>query len=568
MDLFSSLLSDFRNFVFLVWRHLDLPEPTELQYDMARYLQHGPRRRMLEAFRGAAKSWLTAAYVLWRLLKDPNERILVASASKDRADAFSTFVKRLIHEMPVLEHLRPRPEDGQRDSIVAFDVGPSAAHQAPSVKSVGITGQLAGSRATIIVSDDVEIPKNSLTVTMRDRLSEAVKEYDAVLVPDGEIIYLGTPQTEDSVYQKLPERGYAVRIWPARYPNARLQKVYGDSLSPMLAERLRADPGLATACGGRGAPTEPSRFSDVDLLEREASYGRSGFSLQFMLDTSLSDADRYPLKLSDLVVMSVDADIAPVKIAWGSSPDLLLADLPNMGMRGDRLYRPMFVSKEFSKYTGSVMSIDPSGRGGDEVGYAIGKMLNSCIYVPAAGGLLGGYADANLEALAALAKKHNVNWIVIESNFGDGMFTKLFTPFLARVGYPCTVEEVVSSQQKERRIIDTLEPVLNQHRLIVAPEVLREDFKSIERYPDESSKHYSLFHQMTRITKDRGSLKKDDRVDALAMMVAYWVEQMDKNTETAEAEAREALREADLAKFTEGIFGTTKSQPSWIGGLA
>ena len=48
-----------------------------------------------------------------------------------------------------------------------------------------------------------------------------------------------------------------------------------------------------------GQPTDTLRFSDFDLLEREASYGGSGFALQFMLDTRLSDAQRYPLKVDE-----------------------------------------------------------------------------------------------------------------------------------------------------------------------------------------------------------------------------------------------------------------------------
>jgi len=162
------LKRDFRNFLFLIWRHLNLPDPTPVQYDIARYLQHGPKRSIIEAFRGVGKSWITAAFVLWLLYCNPNERILVVSASKDRADSFSIFCKRLIEEVPFLTHLKPR--DGQRDSNIAFDVGPSDPHQAPSVRSIGITGQITGGRATHIVADDVEVPKNSLTQTMRDRL--------------------------------------------------------------------------------------------------------------------------------------------------------------------------------------------------------------------------------------------------------------------------------------------------------------------------------------------------------------------------------------------------------------
>lgn len=549
----DELKADFRNFVFWLWFKLGLPDPTKVQYDIARYLQRGPRRRMVQAFRGVGKSWITAAYVIWRLLRNPNERILVVSASKDRADAFSVFVKRLIHEIPELNFLAPR--DGQRDSNLAFDVGPSEPHQAPSVRSVGITGTLTGGRATIIIADDVEVPKNSLTQTMRGKLSEAIKEFDAVLSPEGEIIYLGTPQSEMSIYSNLPERGYDVRIWPARYPTRKLRDRYGPRLAPIITEEMTRDPSLADACGGRGAPTDPKRFHDQDLLEREASYGRSGFALQFMLDTSVSDENRYPLKLSDLVVMATDTSVAPVKIAWGSAPEQVIHDIPVVGLAGDRLHRPMYASKDFAPYQGVCMAIDPAGRGGDELGYAVVAMLNGYLFILACGGLSGGYSDANLETLARTAKRYAVKHIVIEENFGDGMFTKLLTPFLTRI-YPVTTEEVKHSIQKERRIIDTLEPVMNQHRLVVSEEVLKKD-------QETEDQKFQLFYQLTRITKERGALAKDDRIDVLAIAVNYWVEIMDKDAATAEDDHKAAALQAELDSFADHVLGVSKGSSSW-----
>jgi hypothetical protein len=76
-----------------------------------------------------------------------------------------------------------------------------------------------------------------------------------------------------------------------------------------------------------GCSTDPKRFSDEDLMERELSYGRSGFQLQFMLDTRLSDADRYPLKLSDLIVMGTNPESAPEQPIWASSPHNIINDL-------------------------------------------------------------------------------------------------------------------------------------------------------------------------------------------------------------------------------------------------
>ena len=92
-------LLDFRNFLFLVWQHLNLPDPTPVQYDMASYLQDAPKRAVIEAFRGVGKSYITSAFVCWKLLLDPETKVLVVSASKVRSDDFSTFTQRLIHEL-------------------------------------------------------------------------------------------------------------------------------------------------------------------------------------------------------------------------------------------------------------------------------------------------------------------------------------------------------------------------------------------------------------------------------------------------------------------------------------
>lgn len=538
---------DFRNFVYAVWEHLKLPVPTDLQYDIAQYLRFGPRRRVIEAFRGIGKSWLTVAYVCWLLWKSPQHKILVVSASKERADAFSIFVKQLIETMPELAFLKPR--NGQRDSNLAFDVGPALPDQSPSVKSVGITGQITGSRADTIIADDIEIPKNSATIVQREKLGELIKEFDAVVKPGGEILYLGTPQTEESIYNKLPERGYEIRVWTARYPrDAKNRLSLGDRLAPIIADAFDRNPKLAWT------PTEPKRFHEEDLLEREASYGRSGFMLQFMLDTSLADQDRYPLKLSDLIVMDVDREVAPVRVVWSSGPEYILNDVPSVGFTGDRFYRPMHVSKEMEEYTASVMTVDPSGRGKDATGCAVLKSLRGMIYLRRALGVSGGYSVEALETIAHIARSEKVNLILIESNFGDGMFTAMLRPVLARI-YPCSVEEVRHNTQKEKRIIDTLEPVLNQHRLIVDTAVIRSDLK-VEKTP------YQMFYQLTRITKDRGALLHDDVLEAVAMGVTYFTDALSRNVDDEEAKKAIEMFDRELEEFIQMVTGEGIRQPN------
>ncbi|BAQ94133.1 terminase large subunit [uncultured phage_MedDCM-OCT-S42-C7] len=546
-------VKNFKNFLYLAWQHLNLPNPTPIQYDIADYLQNGSKRIVIEAFRGVGKSWITSAFVCHQLLLNPQRNILVVSASKNRADDFSTFTQRLISEMPLLNHLKPRED--QRHSKVSFDVAPARASHAPSVKSLGVTSQLTGSRADLIIADDVESANNSQTQLMRDRLGETVKEFDAIIKPEvGRIVFLGTPQTEMSLYNDLEERGFQTRVWTALYPTPTQQINLGNKLAPTITEALKKDKKL------EGKPTDPQRFDEVDLMERQASYGRSGFALQFMLDTTLSDLEKYPLKLNDLIVVSGLSTWkeAPAKIQWASSTDQIKnidSELPNVGLKGDYYVAPMYLSEEYAPFEGSVMAIDPAGRGADRTGFAVVKMLHGILYVTACGGLIGGYSDTTLEELATIAKHQNVNYVVLESNFGDGMATALLKPIMARI-HPCSIEEVRHSKQKELRIIDTLEPVMNQHRLVVSQELIKDDFKL--------DLDHQLFKQMTRITKDKGSIRHDDQLDALSIAVNYWVERMDRDQELSFNEHKNDLLRQDLDRFMENAVGQKPSNSRWF----
>lgn len=536
------LKNDFRAFLFYIWQHIGLPDPTPLQYDIAKYLENGPNKIVIEAFRGVGKSFITSAYVLWKLYRDPQLKFLVVSASKSRADAFSTFTMRLIKEVPLLSHLKPKAE--QRDSRIEFDVGPATADQSPSVKSVGITGQLTGSRADEIIADDVEILNNAATADMREKLLERTKEFSAILKPldHARIIYLGTPQTEDSIYNKLPET-FDTRIWPALVPTKEESEKYGDKLAPYVRAMMGKRP--------EGTTTDPQRFSDLDLAARQAEYGRAGFALQFMLNTSLSDQDRFPLKIKDLIVMDVPPERAPMKVEWMPDYKKELKELPNLGMAGDRFYTYASHSEEFNDYTGVVMAIDPSGRGKDETGYAVVKMLNGFLWVSRCGGLPGGYDAPTLTKLAEIAKAEKVNHVIIEANFGDGMYTSLFTPVISKV-HPCMIEEVKHSIQKERRIIDTLEPVISRHKLIVDRMVIEDDYRTAQQYDGDNRFTKTLVYQLTRVCYDKGALKHDDRLDALSMAVGYWTENMDQDADRGIQRELDEARDRELRKFIEG----------------
>jgi hypothetical protein len=533
---------DFRVFIYMVWKMISLPDPTPIQYDIAHTLQNLPNDRfIIEGFRGVAKSFITCAYAVWTLWRDPQKKVEIVSASKDRADANAIFIKRIIYTLPFLAHLKARPD--QRDQQNLFDVGLAVPDISPSIKSVGISGQLTGSRADLLIADDVEVANNSGTQTQRDKLNEAVKEFDAIIKPKGQIVYLGTPQNEMSLYNELQQRGYKCRIWTVLYPESLSEReFYGDRLAKIIADKYDNNPELYA-----GKPTDPRRFDEEEIYKRRLSYGKAGFALQFMLNTNLSDQEKYPLKVQDLMIANLSLDEANLKWYWSNDRQLRINDLPCVALKGDYFYEPQGRSNEVFEYTGTVMAVDPSGRGKDETSYAVVKYLNGYLFVLEVGGTREGYSDSTLRQLANKAKIYGVNEIVVEGNFGDGMFSQLFKPVLNDI-HPCSVTEVKNYAQKEARIIDTLEPVMMRHKLIIHKQVIIDDYQVYENTPA-----YSLIYQMTRLSRDRGALAHDDRLDALCMAVAYWLAVMDRDEEIGMQEQIEAKLEQWLDP-DKGIF--------------
>ena len=516
-DVLEALQGDFKLFLQALWQQLDLPSPTRAQYAIADYLQHGPKRLQVQAFRGIGKSWITGAFVLWTLFKNPEKKIMIISASKERADNMSIFLQKLIIETPWLSHLRPKSDDA-RWSRISFDVNCSP-HQAPSVKSVGITGQLTGSRADLMVLDDIEVPGNSLTEMMREKLLQLCTEAESILTPkdDSRIMYLGTPQTVFTVYRKLAERSYKPFIWPARYPRDLAN--YEGLIAPQLQEDI--DMGAE-----KWHLTDPDRFNEDDLIEREAAMGRSNFMLQFMLDTSLSDAEKFPLKMADLVVTSVNPKSAPDSVIWCSDPRNVIKELPTVGLPGDYFYSPMQLQGEWGPYQETICSVDPSGRGTDETAACYISQRNGFLYLHEVRAYRDGYSDDTLLDILKGCRKYGVTKLVVETNFGDGLVAELFKKHLLQTKQGIDVEEVRATVRKEQRIIDSLEPILNQHRLVVDRSVIDWDYNSNKDAAPEERLLYMLFYQMSRMCREKGAVKHDDRLDCLAQGVKYFTDCM------------------------------------------
>lgn len=543
---------------------------TWMQADMAMFMQHGPAEQMIQAQRGEAKSTVACLYGVWSLTQDPAKRVMLVSGAEDKAKENGILMKRLIQQWDLLDYLIGDKSQGDRTSDLEFDVHWSlrGVEKSASVNCLGLTGSLQGYRADILIPDDIETTKNGLTATGREHIALLSREFSSI-VTHGRIMYLGTPQTRESIYNALPRRGYTVRIWPGRFPSVEEEERYGEHLAPSIVERLRV---LGDKCrsgkgldGTRGWSTDPERYTELDLCKKELDQGPEGFQLQFMLDTTLSDAMRQQLKLRDLIIGEFSMDSVPERLSWAADKKLRMEIPKEFPLAKAELYLPAFISEQYSTIQSITMTVDPASDGGDELAFAIGGVVGPYIHLLAVGGFKGGFAEDNLEKLVQLVIKFGVRGVLVERNMGAGAVTQLIQNYFNGIDETtgrrrvtgCGVDERWSSGQKEKRIVDTLRPIIQRHRMVVHKSAMDMDLEMLKQYPMDKRATRSFFHQLHSITTDKGSLEKDDRLDAVEALARELVGFLVVDEELAQRKREQA----EAKSFRDDPLGSSLDKP-------
>lgn len=527
---------------------------TAIQAEIAEFMQNGPANIMVQAQRSQAKTTVAAAFAVWTLIHDPKGRVLVISAGGTQANEISTLIVRIILGMDVLECMRPDGNAGDRTSVEHFDVHHSlkGIDKSPSVACIGITANMQGKRATLLIADDVESSKNSTTALQRAQLYQLTLDFVSICQV-GRIIWLGTPQTNDSIYNSLPGRGVTVRIWPGRYPTPEQLPNYGDYLAPGIRLRLALNPELGTGggiLGDQGQPIDPELLGEAKLQAKELDQGTAYFQLQHMLNTRLTDAMRHPLKTDKIVVMRLTGRMVPLAVTRSYvGTDLVAHNVHGFGFKTSGVHK---VAAETALVPALMMYVDPAGGGAnaDETGYAVTGLLAGNVYLFDVGGLPGGYDTTIMTKLAQIARKWDVQSIMIEKNMGYGAFREVFLPVL-RAEYtggkgPEVLDDYVTGQ-KELRIINTLEPVIGRGALIVNEDILEAEVASTNRYDPKLRLSYSFWYQLSKITRDRQSLLHDDRLDAVEGAVRFWQALLAQDQEEAVKRAQHAAWQKQIA---------------------
>lgn len=542
------LLTDFPKFLKYSYSCIGTNIPTPTQGRIAEILGTNPEEMILQAPRGVGKTWITAIYGAWRLYRNPDEKILIVSGTSGLAEDISKFMRIVLDSVPELSHMIPN----DRDSVQKWTVANASPSKDNSVSAVGIGAQITGKRASLVIADDIEIPSNSATQLLREKLLKQAQEFSNILIPDAptkSVIFLGTPQSMESIYSKLP---YKRLIIPATVPDN--LDVYDGYLDPWVLEQ-----------GPAGTPTDPVRFGLKVLEEKLSKIGPADYLLQYMQDTSLSDARKYPLKQKDLIITPLDKVMAPINISYGVGKAYLINELENLGFHGDYFHSPSFIDSRREQYDEIIMSIDPAGNGPDETTWAVIGVKNGTLFLLDIGGTHLGYSEEAIEILANKASEYNVNKIVPEANMGDGMFSRLLRPVLNRIHSCQIIDNFKVSGNKQKRIIDNIEPLITNHKLVVDYNLIEKDIAEtkLNAQGENGTLVYSFLYQLTHSTLEKDCLLHDDRVDALALGVQYL-----KDFVILDADKKiKKQEEEEMQKWLhEKVYGTyTKTNRSFLG---
>lgn len=230
------------------WNDVQGLETPGLHFDIADWLEArwcaGDHELLLMAFRNSGKSTLVGLFAAWLLVRDPELRIMVLAADHQLAQKMVRNVRRILERHPLAAGLRPaRTEEWASDR---FTVNREREHRDPSMLAKGIGANITGSRADIVICDDVEVPNTCDTALKRDELRDRLDEIDFILVPGGLRLFVGTPHTYYSIYaddarsEVGEERpyldGFARLVlpvlddagssrWPERFPPERIEAI-------------------------------------------------------------------------------------------------------------------------------------------------------------------------------------------------------------------------------------------------------------------------------------------------------------------------------------------------------
>jgi hypothetical protein len=423
--------------LFLVlWNQRQGQKTPALHLRMAEWLEQAREqdktRLLLMAFRSAGKSTVAGIFAAWLLYRNRDLRILVLAADDALARKMVRNVKRIIERHPLTAHLKPRNAD--QWAADRFTIRRNLELRDPSMLARGLTANATGSRADIIIYDDVEVPATCDTAGKREDLRERLSETAYILSPGGTQLYLGTPHHYCSIYADQPraEQGEEREFLHG----------FERLVLPIMDEDEKS--------------LWPERFSPEDIKRLKIATGPNRFESQMMLRPVNSVEGR--LDPSALQIYNDELD-------YTRELGALLIGAKKM-LSASAWWDPAFGKSSGDKSVLAIVFADGEGS----------YYLHHLEYIALKQKSEEDEATQQCKIVAALSKAHLLPSVTVEIN-GIGRFLpNILRREMARENIPCSVLEVSSTRPKDIRILEAFETLLASRRLHVYRQVLKTPF--------------------------------------------------------------------------------------------
>ena len=192
------------------------------------------RRALVELPRDHGKTFQVCARVVWELGNNPGLRVKVVCATEAVAAERSRFLRDAIAGNPWVQKVFPHLKPGEPWAADAFTIRRPADVIGPSVAAFGVGAGSTGTRADLLVCDDVVDVKALTSRAERDRAAAFFHDNLLnLLEPDGRFWGLCTPWHPDDLNARLKRNpAFAVfrravgenlePVWPAKWPREKL----------------------------------------------------------------------------------------------------------------------------------------------------------------------------------------------------------------------------------------------------------------------------------------------------------------------------------------------------------
>jgi hypothetical protein len=462
---------------YLLWgKHQNWKVPP-VHLRACHWLEHRGENAVLRAHRGFSKSTLLAVYNAWRYHDDPTYRILHQGEADGTAYKTSRDTQNVLRNHPLTRGMF------RGGGVESWWVEGATDPRNSSMYARGILSNVTSARADECQNDDVEVPRNIQTPEAREKLRYRLGEQVHILVPGGRRLYVGTPHTHDSLYDEQQAMGadcLTIRMFDEEHRIEDAKRAAYDL--PFVPEFVFSGIGkqarlmvegtdyrlqgkrlvFAAAPGGLidcyAGVAWPERFDRKELEKRRRE------------TRTINEWDsQYQLHSKPVHEIRLDpARIVPYDV----EPRFLMAN------------------KTLTCWLGSVQIVgmalrwDPSsGKAKSDVSAAVLDMQDAAgrHYWHRAAALTGDVAETDAMGvpnggqvwqLCDLIEKFKVPRVTVETN-GIGKFAPAFLKAaLKRRRLQCAVNEVDAAANKNKRMLEALEPLIQSGHLWAHVDVL------------------------------------------------------------------------------------------------